>query len=72
MPIQNISFTPSSNIQGVLWNSETMTLTVTFKSGVYEYLQVPQEVAEGFSRALSATQYLRTAIQGQYPENRVF
>lgn len=72
MAMQNIPFTPSSNIRGVMWDSDTMTLTITFKAGVYQYYQVPQEVADGFGRALSATSYFKAAIQGQYPENRVF
>lgn len=72
MPVQIIPHTPSRNISMIMWESESMTLTVRYqKGGMYQYYQVPEDVALGFGRSLSATQYLKAAIVGQYAENKV-
>lgn len=72
MPVQIVPHTPSRNIAMIMWETETMTLTVAFqKGGTYQYYQVPEDVVMGFERSLSATSYLKTYIVGQYVENRI-
>lgn len=68
-----IRFPPSTNIAAILYNADEQTLTVEFvKSGaVYQYDQVPEDLAMGFQTALSATKYLETYIASQFPSNRI-
>jgi len=67
MAVRSIEFKPSSNIESIGYDEENMSLIVTFKSGTaYSYSKVPSLVADGFSQADSAGQYLNQNIKNQY------
>jgi KTSC domain-containing protein len=67
MPLQLIPIPASSHILTVLYDDENMLLYIQFKRGaVYVYSQVPGDVADGFTQALSAGQYLETSIKGAF------
>jgi hypothetical protein len=66
-----IPFAPSSQIASITY-SDDMTLTVAFqRGGVYEYKQVPEDVAMGFSQAPSAGKYLNEFVKGLYDYARI-
>jgi len=67
MPAEAIPFKQSSHITSVAYDEETSTLVVSFSKASYSYAGVPAQVANGFSDAQSAGQYLETAIKGKYP-----
>ena len=68
-PIQSV---PSRNIASVEWDDETLDLVVTFRSGyVYRYDQVPEDVAEGFRTALSASDYLKIYVADATTYSRI-
>jgi hypothetical protein len=72
MARESVQHAPSSNIAGITWDSETMDLLITFRKGaLIRYLNVDEETVRGFASAMSATQYLNTAIVGQFMENRI-
>lgn len=57
----------SGNIAFLEYDEFMETLTVTFKNGaVYDYIQVPSDVAEEMVSSPSKTQYLRTQIIPNY------
>jgi len=59
------TFTPDSSfIKGVLWDVETETLAVIFKSGsVWLYEDVPEQLYTNFSTAESAGNYFNLNIR---------
>jgi hypothetical protein len=65
--MRTITIQPSSNILSVVYDEEAMLLFVTFKRGkTYAFSQVPGNVADGFSQALSAGQYFNTNVREQF------
>jgi KTSC domain len=72
MAVENIRFTPSTNIAQVLFDKETQTLTIQFrKGGIVEFYEVDETSAHGFENALSATKYMNTYIENVFPSQRV-
>ena len=68
---REIPFAASSNLSSVSYDDETQELSVSFhKSGVYVYSGVPPTVADGFSTAPSAGQYLNQFVKPLYPYTR--
>lgn len=64
MAAKIISAPASGNVVTVSYDAETQTLFVQFmyQSAVYEYQGISEDIANGFSTALSATQYLKQNI----------
>lgn len=72
MAQQIIQHTPSTNIANIVYDPETQTLVISFlKGGVCEYYGVPEDVVNGFGTALSATKYLNSYVENQFPSQRV-
>lgn len=62
----------SSNVDRVAYEDESQTLTVYFKrGGVYEYDNVPEDVALQLCNAPSVTQFLNTDIKSNYQFRRL-
>lgn len=64
MAFSILSSPPSGNIVAVSYDPETQTLLVQFnwQNAVYRYTEIGEDTARGFERALSATDYLKSAI----------
>jgi KTSC domain len=72
MAVENIRFTPSTNIAQMLFDKDTQTLTIQFrKGGIVEFYEVDETSAHGFENALSATKYMNTYIENVFPSQRV-
>ena len=72
MAVENIRFTPSTNIAQVLFDKDTQTLTIQFrKGGIVEFYEVDETSAHGFENALSATKYMNSYIENVFPSQRV-
>lgn len=57
----------SDNISFLEYDEFMETLTVTFKNGaVYDYIQVPADIAEEMVSSPSKSRYLRTTIIPNY------
>lgn len=62
----------SSNLSGVDYDKETMTLTIAFRSGAtYSYAGVPEEVYENLRTAGSPGGYFNAAIKNSFSGVRV-
>lgn len=59
----------SSNIQSVGWQDEI--LEIEFKTGVYQFLEVPHEVYDGLKSADSHGRYFNNHIKNRFPSRRV-
>lgn len=71
-PVVQISHPPSTNIAQIVYDSDRQLLTIYFQKGaVYNYYDVPEDVANGFSQALNANQYLRTFVTNSFVYDRV-
>lgn len=53
----------SSNLLKTSYNYNTKRLVVTFKKGVYQYFDVPENIYEGFKEAESSGVYLNKEIK---------
>lgn len=63
---------PSSVINHFNYESHTMTLNITFTSGIrYRYLKVPQDVYNMFKAAGSKGRYFNYFIKGKFKYKRV-
>jgi KTSC domain len=64
MPATIISAPASGNIVAVSYDADAQTLFVQFlyQSALYEYQGISEDLANGFSTALSATQYLKQNV----------
>jgi len=72
MAIRVINHAPSSQIASVEYDEDEMALIVTFqRGGVYRYLQVPSDVANGFESAPSAGKYLNEFVKEIYDYERI-
>jgi KTSC domain len=62
----------SSNISTIDYDSDSESLTITFRSGAsYLYRGVPPEVYEGLKYASSPGRYFQTAIKSAYSGIRI-
>ena len=62
----------SSNIYDIDHDEKTLVLKVTFNNGsVYNYYDVPKEVADEFANAPSKGMYLRAVIKDAYRYEKV-
>ena len=69
--LQEIAIGQSGHVAFVIWDDETMDLTVGFRGGqTYRYEKVPGNVANGFAQALSPGAYLNSFIKGSYTYER--
>ena len=58
---------PSSAIADIKYDSERERLTVTFVTGrIYEYVDVPSEVAASFRSAFAKGTFFSTYIKDRY------
>jgi len=61
----------SSNIEAIGYDRQTRTLRVTFKSGVYDYADVPPEVALDLLFAESHGAFLAREVKNVYEYRKV-
>ena len=61
----------SSTILSIGYDAASETLEIEFKSGVYQYYNVPQSVHEQLMQAASKGQYHATYIKNQFSYSRV-
>ena len=61
----------SSNVISVGYDASSHVLEVEFKTGVYQYADVPADVAEGLLSAPSVGSYMHKHIRGVYDHSRV-
>ena len=72
MPQEIIGHPPSTNIAQVVYDSDQQLLTISFQKGaMYQYYEVPEDVAQGFSQALNANDYLKTFVTNSFQYSRV-
>lgn len=72
MALEIIRHTPSTNISGIVYDTETQTLRIQFaKGGVCEFYEVDETAAHGFEYALSATKYMNAFIENVFPSQRI-
>jgi len=73
MALRIISAPPSGNIVAISYDPDTQTLLVQFRyqDAVYRYTGIDENTADGFSQALSATDYLKSAILPLSPGERI-
>ena len=63
---------PSSVVAGFSYNSETLTLRITYVSGlVYDYLKVPERVYKEMKAYQSKGSFLNHYIKGKYKFRKV-
>ena len=63
---------PSSVVAGFSYNSETLTLRITYVSGlVYDYLKVPEGVYKEMKAYQSKGSFLNHYIKGKYKFKKV-
>ena len=61
----------SNNIKSVGYDQSQKVLEIEFKGGVYQYLGVPQDLAESFVRAPSVGSFFATHIKDKYTTKKV-
>jgi hypothetical protein len=60
-------FEKSSLLSRAEWDPEFKILTVFFRSGMpYEYIEVPEEVWDEFTKAESAGKYFHSSIRSKF------
>lgn len=64
--METVAFNPSSHIQAAQYDAETKELVIRFPQASYLYADVPQDVVDGFSAAISAGSYLHASIKGRF------
>ena len=63
---------PSSVVAGFSYNSDTLTLRITYVSGlVYDYLKVPEQVYKEMKAYRSKGSFLNHYIKGKYKFRKV-
>lgn len=67
----NMTMVPSSNLVAVGYDETSSTLRVQFKSGTYDYYNVPFEVFNGLLAASSKGQYHHAYIKTSYRFRKV-
>jgi hypothetical protein len=64
--------TQSSNVISAGYDQDTQTLEIEFRqSGIYQYYNIPADLARQFLEAPSKGQFLNTYIKNAYPYSRV-
>jgi len=72
MAFVDVPFPASKRVTRVEHDLDAQILRVTYPRGhVYHYMPVTGDMADGFGQALSASEYLNTAIIGQTAEEKV-
>lgn len=72
MAEQQIQLRDSSNIRSALYDPDTLTLTVGFKSGgTYAYSGVSVDKAQAFADADSHGSFLHSQIKGQHTFTKI-
>lgn len=62
----------SSNVVSAGYDEATQTLEVEFRqSGIYQYYNIPPQLAQQFLEASSKGQFLNIYIKNSYPYSRV-
>ena len=61
----------SSNVVSVGYDATTETLEVEFRSGVYQYYNVPQHIHDSLIKAESVGKFLNVYIKPAYPYAKV-
>jgi hypothetical protein len=72
MAVETISHPPSRNIAWITYDAEQQLMTIGFQKGaVYQYFEVPGDVAYGFGQAMDANDYLRTFVTNSFVYDRI-
>jgi len=67
LPVQSITFLESSIVKAAEWDPFTKVMTITFsQDGKYDYIGVPQELFEAFTKAPSAGKFFHQNIRGKF------
>ena len=70
--VEVIPTAASTQIQSVVYDDETMELTIWFRrGGVYQYFQVPGDVVSGFRQALSAGRYFMQFVKDSFDYEKI-
>lgn len=77
MSIRQIPIRPSTNIANVSYDDDTQEMTIQFygrnalSGAIYVHTQVPANVADGFTEAISTGQYFRLNVLHLFPFQRI-
>jgi hypothetical protein len=72
MATEIINHPPSRNIAWITYDADQQLMTIGFQKGAtYQYFDVPGDVANGFSQALDANDYLKTFVTSQFQYERI-
>ncbi|MFB2660930.1 KTSC domain-containing protein [Shewanella mangrovisoli] len=61
----------SSNLVSVGYDENTSTLEIEFRSGTYQYFDVPYHIYEGLINASSAGSFHHQNIKNHFAYNRI-
>lgn len=61
----------SSNLSAVGYDEFSMTLRVQFKSGAYDYSNVPKNIFDGLLSASSKGSYHHAFIKNSFPYRKI-
>lgn len=67
----NMHYVNSSNLVSVGYNPESSILRIQFKSGVYDYYNVPESTYLGLMNASSKGQYHHMYIKNSYDYKKI-
>ena len=67
----NMVSVSSSNLVTVGYDKASMTLSIQFKSGLYDYYNVPENIYNGLLNASSKGEYHHAFIKNSYRYNKV-
>ena len=72
MALEEIPIGESSQIALVAYDLDQMMLLIQFRNNsIYEYQNVPGDIASGFRGALSPGQFFHQAIKGRFAYKRI-
>ena len=66
-----VSVAPSSNVQTVSYFAGEKRLRVRFRSGEYEYEDVPQQVVDAWSKAESSGKFFFASVRGKFDSRKI-
>ena len=67
----NMVYVSSSNLVSVGYDESSMTLRVKFKSGTYDYYNVPKSIFDGLLSASSKGSYHHAYIKNSFSYKRI-
>ena len=71
--LKEIQIAPSTNLAGVAYDADEMTLYVQFRNGsMYAYQRIPEDLVTDLSKAISSGQHFNTFIKsGEFEYERI-